>query len=150
MSDVGRHPNIELLTNSDVIKVEGYIGNFKVTVHKKPRYVTKECTACGNCVDVCPVEVSNEFEVGLTWRKAIYTPFAQAVPAIYLIDENGCIGLGENTCAKCKEVCGPDAINFNDKPEEVELNVGTIIVATGMDVYDPVALTEYGLSLIHI
>jgi len=144
MSDVGRHPNIELLTNSDVIKVEGYIGNFKVTVHKKPRYVTKECTACGNCVDVCPVEVSNEFEVGLTWRKAIYTPFAQAVPAIYLIDENSCIGLSENTCAKCKEVCGPDAINFNDMPEEVELNVGTIIVATGMDVYDPVALTEYG------
>jgi heterodisulfide reductase subunit A len=144
MSDAGRHPNIELLTNSEVVKVGGYIGNFKVTVHKKPRYVTKECTACGNCVDVCPVEVPNEFDVGLTWRKAIYTPFAQAVPALYLIDENSCIGLGDNTCAKCKEVCGPDAINFNDKPEEVELDVGTIIVATGMDVYDPVALTEYG------
>jgi heterodisulfide reductase subunit A len=144
MSDVGRHPNIELLTNSEVVKVEGYIGNFKVTVHKKPRYVTKECTACGDCVDVCPIEVPNEFEVGLTWRKAIHTPFAQAVPAIYLIDEDSCIGLGENTCAKCKDVCGPDAINFNDKPEDVELDVGTIIVATGMDVYDPVALTEYG------
>jgi heterodisulfide reductase subunit A len=144
MSDVGRHPNIELLTNSEVVKVDGYIGNFKVTVHKKPRYVTKECTACGECVDVCPVEVPNEFEVGLTWRKAIHTPFAQAVPAIYLIDEDSCIGLGENTCAKCKEVCGPDAINFNDEPEEVELDVGTIIVATGLDVYDPVALTEYG------
>ena len=144
MSDVGRHPNIELLTNSEVVKVGGYIGNFKVTVHKKPRYVTKECTACGDCVDVCPVEVPNEFEVGLTWRKAIHTPFAQAVPAIYLIDEDSCIGLGDNTCAKCKDVCGPDAINFNDKPEDIELDVGTIIVATGMDVYDPVALTEYG------
>ena len=144
MSDVGRHPNIELLTNSEVVEISGYIGNFKVKVQKKPRYVTKECTACGDCVDVCPVEVSNEFDVGLTWRKAIYTPFAQAVPALYLIDENYCIGLGENTCARCKDVCGPDAINFNDKPEEVELDVGTIIVTTGMDVYDPVALTEYG------
>ena len=144
MSDVGRHPNIELLTNSEVVEISGYIGNFKVKVQKKPRYVTKECTACGDCVDVCPVEVSNEFDVGLTWRKAIYTPFAQAVPALYLIDENYCIGLGENTCARCKDVCGPDAINFNDKPEEIELDVGTIIVATGMDVYDPVALTEYG------
>ena len=144
MSEVGRHPSIELLTNSEVVEISGYIGNFKVKVQKKPRYVTKECTACGDCVDVCPVEVSNEFDVGLTWRKAIYTPFAQAVPALYLIDENYCIGLGENTCARCKDVCGTDAINFNDKPEEVELDVGTIIVATGMDVYDPVALTEYG------
>ena len=144
MSDVGKHPNIELLTNSEVTEVGGYIGNFKVKVNKKPKYVKKECTTCGDCVDVCPVEVPNEFEVGLTGRKAIYIPFAQAVPAKYLIDEKNCIGLGENTCAKCKEVCGPDAIDFNDKAEEVELDVGTIIVATGLDVFDPVALMEYG------
>jgi heterodisulfide reductase subunit A len=144
MSDVGKHPNIELLTNSEVTEVGGHIGNFKVKVLKKPRYVTKECTACGDCVNVCPVEVPNEFEVGLTYRKAIYIPFAQSVPARYLIDEKSCIGLGENTCAKCKEACGPHAINFNDKPEEVELKVGTIIVATGLDVFDPATLTEYG------
>jgi heterodisulfide reductase subunit A len=144
MSDVGRHPNIELLTNSEVVEVGGYIGNFKVKVQKKPTYVTKECTACGDCAEVCPVEVPNEFDVGLGCRKAIYIPFAQAVPALYLIDEKSCIGLDENTCAKCKEVCGPDAINFNSKPEEIELNVGTIIVATGLDVYDPTALIPYG------
>lgn len=144
MSDVGRHPNIELLTNSEVVEVGGYIGNFKVKIHKKPTYVTKECTTCGDCTDVCPVEVPNEFDVGLTWRKAIYIPFAQAVPALYLIDEKSCIGLDENTCAKCKEVCGPNAIDFNAKPEEIELDVGTIIVATGLDVYDPTALIQYG------
>jgi heterodisulfide reductase subunit A len=144
MSDVGRHPNVELLANSEVLEVSGYIGNFKVKVKKKPRYVKKECTACGDCVKACPVEVPNEFEAGLTWRKAIYIPFAQAVPALYLIDEKSCLGIGENTCAKCKEACGPDAIDFTAKEEVVELEVGTIIVATGVDVFDPVALTEYG------
>ncbi len=144
MSDVGRHPNIELLANSEVSEVSGYIGNFKVKVKKKPRYVTKQCTACGDCVKVCPVEVPNEFEEGLTYRKAIYIPFAQAVPAVYLIDEKSCLGIDDNTCARCKEVCGPDAIDFTAKEEIVEVDVGTIIVATGVDVFDPAALTEYG------
>ena len=144
MSDVGKHPNIELLTNSEVTEVGGYIGNFEVKVRKNPRYITKECTACGDCVKVCPVEVPNEFEVGLVDRKAIYIPFAQSVPAKYLIDDKSCIGLGENTCAKCQEVCGPKAINFSDKVEDLELKVGTIIVATGLDIFDPVSLMEYG------
>jgi heterodisulfide reductase subunit A len=132
------------LANSEVSDVSGYIGNFKVKVKKKPRYVTKKCTACGDCVKVCPVEVPNEFEEGLTYRKGIYIPFAQAVPAVYLIDEKSCLGLGDNTCAKCKDACGPDAIDFTLKEEIVELDVGTIIVATGVDVFDPAALTEYG------
>ena len=144
MSDVGKHPNIELLTNSEVIEVAGYIGNFKVKVKKKPRYVTKDCTTCGDCTDACPIEVSNEFETGLTWRKSIYIPFPQSVPAQYIIDEKSCIGLEDNTCAKCKEVCGPAAIDFTDKGEEIEFDVGTIIVATGLDVFDPVSLTKYG------
>jgi heterodisulfide reductase subunit A len=144
MSDVGKHPNIELFANSEVTEVGGYIGNFKIKVQKKPRYIKKECTTCGDCVDVCPVEVPNEFEVGLTWRKAIYIPFAQSVPALYLIDEKSCLGLDPNTCAKCKDVCGPEAIDFTDKVEEVELEVGTIVVATGLDVYNPVDFTEYG------
>ncbi|MFW6110834.1 MAG: CoB-CoM heterodisulfide reductase HdrA2 [Thermoproteota archaeon] len=147
MSDAGRHPNIELLTYSEVVEVSGYIGNFKVKVRKKPRHVTDACTACNDCVEVCPIEVPDEFDEGLRPRKAVYLPFPQAVPATYLIDEDHCLGFGaegKNTCALCQEVCDPEAIDFQETGEEVELGVGTIIVATGLDVYDPTPRREYG------
>ena len=145
MSDVGRHPNIELLTNSEVTEVKGYIGNFRVKVLKKPRYVTEECTACGDCARECPVTTPNEFDVGLATRRAIYTPFAQAVPSTYIIDRNLCLNK-ENiiVCDKCIKACEARAIDFDMKPEIVELEVGTIIVATGADVYDPTSLANYG------
>jgi len=140
MSDAGRHPNIELLTNSEVVEVKGYIGNFKVKVLKKPRYVLKElCNGCGECANVCPIELPNEFDTALAPRKAIYVPFPQAVPLTYLIDIDHCL-----KCYKCTEACMPGAIDLAQKPEEVELEAGTIIIATGADVYDPTPLTEYG------
>jgi len=147
MSDAGRHPNIELSTNSEVVDVKGYIGNFKVKVLKKPRYVTKDCTACGDCAKVCPVTVPNEFDVGLATRHAIYTPFAQAVPATYVVDRNLCLNK-ENIifCDKCIKACERKTIDFDMKPETLELDVGTIIVATGADVYDPAALVDYGYT----
>lgn len=145
MSDASRHPNIELFTNSELIGVEGYIGNFKAKILKKPRYVTKDCTACGDCVKVCPITAPNEFDVGLATRKAIYTPFAQAVPSTYIIDRNICLNKGDIiACDKCLKACEPHTIDFNMKPETIELDVGTIIVAIGADVFDPTALTEYG------
>ena len=147
MSDAGRHPNIELLTNSEVKEVKGYIGNFKVQVLKKPRYVTKDCTACGDCSKECPATAPNEFDVGLATRRAIYTPFAQAVPSTYIIDRNLCLNKDNIiTCDKCIKACEREAINFDMKPETVELNVGTIIVATGADVYDPASLVDYGYT----
>ena len=147
MSDAGRHPNIELLTNSEVKEVKGYIGNFKVQVLKKPRYVTKDCTACGDCSKECPVTAPNEFDVGLATRRAIYTPFAQAVPSTYIIDRNLCLNKDNIiTCDKCIKACEREAVNFDMKPETVELNVGTIIVATGADVYDPASLVDYGYT----
>jgi len=145
MSDVGHHPNIELLANSEVSEVKGYIGNFHVKVLKKPRYVTKDCTACGECVKVCPIVAPNEFDVGLASRHAIYTPFAQAVPATYVIDMNLCLNKdGVVVCDKCMKACERQAVKYEMKPETVELEVGTIIVATGADVFDPSVLPNYG------
>jgi len=147
MSDAGRHPNIELLTNSDILDVKGYIGNFKVKVLKKPRYVTKDCSACGDCATACPVTAPNEFDLGLATRHAIYTPFAQAVPSTYIVDRNLCLNK-ENiiVCDKCIKACERKTIDFNMKPETLELDVGTIIVATGADVYDPASLVNYGYT----
>ena len=145
MSDVGHHPNIELFTNSEVVDVKGYIGNFQVKVSKKPRYVTDDCSACGDCVDVCPVTAPNEFDVGLAIRHAIYTPFAQAVPSTYIIDMDICLNKeGVITCDKCIKACERQTIVFEMKQETLELEVGTIIVATGADVFDPSSLPYYG------
>jgi len=145
MSDVGRHPNIELLTNSEVVDVKGYIGNFRVKVLKKPRYVKEDCSACGECSKVCPMIAPNEFDAGLALRHAVYTPFAQAVPFTYIIDMNLCLNKdGIMVCEKCIKACERQAIDFTMKPETIELEVGTIIVATGADVFDPSTLPQYG------
>lgn len=145
MSEAGNHPNITLLSNSEVQEVSGYVGNFKIKVLKKARYVDeKECTACGDCVDVCPVTRPNEFDVGLATRKAIYTPFAQAVPSAYIINMDDCLGDVPVACGKCKEKCDKGAIDFDMQDEVIELDIGTIIVSTGVDVYDPTEMTEYG------
>lgn len=145
MSDVGHHPNITLLTYSEILDVKGYIGNFKVKVLKKPRYVTSDCTACGECAKVCPMIAPNEFDVGLAIRHAIYTPFAQAVPSTYVIDRELCLNKeGVIVCDKCTKACERQAINFEMKPEEIELEVGTIIVAIGADVFDPSIIPQYG------
>jgi heterodisulfide reductase subunit A len=149
MSDAGHHPNIELMTNSEVSEVKGYIGNFHVKVLRKPRYVTKDCSACGECSKVCPIIAPNEFDVGLAVRHGVYTPFAQAVPSTYIIDMNLCLNKeGVIVCDKCTRACERQAINFEMKPVTEELDVGTIIVATGADVFDASALPNYGYGKI--
>ena len=140
MSDAGRHKNIELLVNSEVTNVDGYVGNFNIKIREKPRFVSRKlCNGCGECSKVCPIEVPNEFDANLIPRKAIYIPFAQAVPASYSIDIDHCI-----RCYKCVEACQPAAIDFAQEPREIDLKVGTIVVATGADVCDPSYLASYG------
>jgi heterodisulfide reductase subunit A len=146
MSEVGRHPNIELIRNAEVEKVEGEAGDFRVVIRQKTTMVTEDCTGCGDCVPVCPVAVPNEFDLGLTTRKAIYTPFPQAVPSKYVVDTSICLNSPNvETCDKCVQACEPDCIDFN-LPYEVRfgVSVGSIIVTTGMKVLNPKALEEYG------
>ena len=140
MVDTSKHENIELITYAEVKEVDGYIGNFTVKVEKKPRYVKEEdCTGCGQCQEVCPIEIPNYYDEGVGMVRAAYIPFPQAVPLCATIDKNYCID-----CGLCETVCGPDAIDRDMEPEEIELHVGTIIAATGYDPYDPTEKYEYG------
>lgn len=148
MVEVSRHPNVELLTYAEVEEVSGYVGNFKVKILKKPRYVRADlCTACNDCVPVCPISVPNEFDRGLSWRKAIYIPFPQAVPAVYTLDDKNCLGLNPLACEKCAQACLPKAIDFDQKPEIIEREVGSIIAATGYELYPAEQAREYGWGL---
>jgi len=147
MMDVGRHPNITLLTYSEVEDISGYIGNFDVKIRKKAKFVDEKiCNACEECIKVCPVVVPDEFQMGFSSRKAIYIPFPQAVPSSYLIDMNACLGNFPLACGKCKEVCDQKAINYDKKDEIIEVQVGTIVVSPGIEMYDPTEHDEYGYT----
>jgi heterodisulfide reductase subunit A len=150
--DVGRHPNIELLTNSEVVKVEGNPGHFKVTVNKKPRYVNiDKCNGCGDCMDACRMKdrIPDEFDKNLSKRSAIYIPFPQAIPLKSTIDSNKCLFLTKGKCGDhplCVDACGPGAIEFNQKEEKIKLDIGAIILSPGFEEFNPEIKNEYGYS----
>ena len=145
MADVGNHENITLISNAEVTKISGYIGNFQVTVKKHPRFVDEKlCTACDDCVDICPVSVYDEYSGNLGWRKAIYIPYPQAVPASYIIDEKNCLGLSPLRCGKCINECDKEAINYEDTEKIFEFTVGAMIVSVGFEIFDASKIPEYG------
>jgi len=144
MLDVGRHPNIALLAYSEVEKVDGQAGDFKVTVRRKRRYVDEDkCTGCGACAEKCPTMVPDAFNEGLGSRSAIYSYFAQGIPSTHTIDPDFCRQLNGKKCGICKKVCQADAINFDQEDKIMELSVGAIIIAVGYDVFDPSQISEY-------
>ena len=146
MADCIGHPNITTLTFHEVVKVDGKAGDFKVTLKKKARYVDpSSCTACGDCLAKCPAKgISDEFEFGLTARRAIYIPHAQAVPRVAIIDAANCRMIQNGKCGVCAKTCQKKAINYEDKDEEFQVEVGSIIAAPGFNVWNAANATEYG------
>ncbi|MGD8717402.1 MAG: FAD-dependent oxidoreductase [Candidatus Zixiibacteriota bacterium] len=149
MMDVGRHPNVELLTLSELVGLRGTPGNFVATVRRYPRYVDEdECVGCGDCEEVCPMVAPSFYEHGLGARKAIFRPFPQAVPAAYMIDRDAC--LNEETflaCSNCATACKRDAVDFDQRVRDEEIEVGAVIVATGFDEFDPRVMRNYGYGI---
>jgi heterodisulfide reductase subunit A2 len=146
MVEVGQHEAITLLSYSEVEQVDGYIGNFTVTVRKRARHVNEElCTGCGICEENCPKRViDTDFEVGLGQRKAIYRPFPQAVPKYPVIDTENCLYFQLGRCKNCARVCPTGAIDYEQEDEILELAVGNIILATGYKLFDPTQIPQYG------
>ncbi|TFG14164.1 CoB--CoM heterodisulfide reductase iron-sulfur subunit A family protein [Candidatus Thorarchaeota archaeon] len=142
LSEVGRHPDIELFTYSEVKEVTGEEGNFTVEVLKKARMVEEElCSGCGQCIEVCPIEVPNEFDQNLGFRKAVYMPFPQATPSVVTVDMENCI-----ECSRCVTACEREAINHSQRDETITLNVGAIIIATGYNLFDVSEYSRFGYS----
>lgn len=136
MVAAAQHPNIKLMTYSEVEKVEGYVGNFHVTIRKKARLVDDEkCTGCGLCQEKCPSKVDSEFDLGMGKRKAIYTPFPQAVPNIPVIDKANCRKIQKDRCGICQKVCPTGAIDYEQQDEIITEQFGAIIMATGFELF---------------
>ena len=147
MMDAGRHPRIQLLVNSEVEDVSGFVGNYHARIRRRARYVDPAaCTSCGECAKVCPVVVPDEYQQGLSSRRAIYLPFPQAVPASFTLDAANCLGFNPVACGKCRDVCDKKCIDFDARDEIRDLEIGAVVVATGMDVYDPRENDEYGYT----
>jgi heterodisulfide reductase subunit A len=158
MTSVGQNRNIELMAYSELVEVSGYIGNFKAKIRKKARYIDmSKCTGCGRCSEVCPTSLPNEFDCGMSQRKAIYMPSPYAVPNKAIIDAKNCRHLkgkaeGKDVCRLCqkgipkqdKPGCEAGAIDFDQQDEIVEIDVGNIIVATGFQQFDPTKIYQLG------
>jgi len=144
LAEASRHPNIELMTYSEIKEISGDAGNFEVTVTRKATFVDPDkCTACELCLAKCPAKVLDEYDAGMSKRKAIYLPFPQAVPRVMTIDAEHCLYLTKGKCGNCKKVCENDAIDYEMKDRDDVINVGSVILSTGFKPFDPTELEQY-------
>jgi heterodisulfide reductase subunit A len=148
MSEVGQHENVTMYTYSEVEEVSGSVGEFTVRIRKKARHVTYDkCTGCGICVEKCPQKVVDDvFEAGMGYRKAIYTPFPQAVPRVPVIDVDNCRWFKQQKCKVCQKVCPTQAVDYDQQDETIEIKVGNIIAATGWKMFDCKGMSQYGFG----
>jgi heterodisulfide reductase subunit A2 len=149
MMDAGRHPNITLLTYSEVEQVSGYVGNFQARIRKRARSIKEDvCTGCGVCQEKCPRRVQDTvFEAGMGRRKAIYFAFSQSIPNLPVIDRESCLYFTKGRCKVCEKECPAGAIDFEQKDQLLDVEVGAIIVATGFGMWDPTQLPQYSYGL---
>jgi len=146
--ECSRHPNIEIITYAEVDQVRGEAGDFKIKVTQKPRYIIEDkCTGCNMCVDYCPVKIPDPFNQELSESKAVHIYFSQAEPLVTYVDPETCLYLKEGKCQICVGVCGTKAIDLHQKPEEIELEVGAILLAPGYDTFDPKLRTDFGYGV---
>lgn len=148
MVDAGSNQKLKIFSYCEVEKVDGFVGNFQVTIKQKPRYVdAAKCTGCGECTTKCPSKKNpNEFNMGFDNRPAIYIPFAQAVPKLATIDPDDCIYMKTGKCGLCSKVCTAGAINYDQKEEFITREYGAIVVATGYNQIKPTEFEEYGYN----
>ena len=140
-----RHPNIDILTYTEIDSVEGEAGNFKVTLIKKPRYILDDkCRGCTTCTEYCPVKVLDRYNQNLSYSKSTHIYFSQAVPLITYIDPESCLFLQDEKCNICVGVCENKAIDLHQKEEKVEVEVGAIILSPGYEIFDPKLRGDYG------
>jgi heterodisulfide reductase subunit A len=146
--ECSRHPNIDILTNTEIVRVEGKAGDFRITLNKKPRYVNEDrCTGCTTCVEYCPVQVPDKYNQNLSLTKAVHIHFSQAVPLFTYIDPDTCLFLQDEKCNICVGVCQHHAINLHQKPEKLEVEVGAVVLSPGYETFDPAVRGDYGYGM---